>query len=363
MKRFAFFVPILLLVAVSPAFSQNDGNDDLQSAMQKLAKDAAKAYVAPVISGFGVDLNSGWFHRAPWANKFGFDFEFGVVAMATVFKDEQQTFATSGDFKFDYDQSDELAKQTLIQANQYPNPSLQANIRTQIMNQVFRVGFAGPTFIGKKTDSLRLSFPAQQITVGSTPYNVPAQQFTLGAAGTELPALPLAAPQLTIGTLFGTQFTFRYLPDIKLSDEIGNLKYSGFGIQHNPLVWFGEDALPFEVALGYFTQTLKLGSLMEAKASAFGVNTSIRLGWGFLNITPYAGFMLESSSISFAYDYEYQVGSTGQTATDHINFSADGENSSRFTFGASVKVLFINVNADINLGKYKAFSGGIMIII
>jgi len=368
MKRFAIVIPLLLALVALPSFAQTNGEDEgLESQVKKLAKDAAQAYVNPVISGFGVNLNSGWFHRAPWATKFGFDFEFGVVAMATVFQESNETFATAGDFKFDYDQADLLAQRAIQQAGNPPIPNLQNDIRNNIMAQIFHVDFSGPTFVGKKTDSLRLTFPGKQITVntqaGTQNFNVPSQAFTLGAAGTELPALPLVAPQLTIGTLFGTQFTFRYLPEIELSKEIGSLKYSGFGIQHNPMVWFGEDALPFELALGYFTQSLKLGSLMEAKASAFGINTSIRLGWGFLNITPYAGFLIESSSLSFGYDYSYETGSLGQTVTDRITFDADGENNSRFTFGASVKILFVNVNADINLGKYKAISGGVMIII
>lgn len=368
MKRFVFIISLLLILVVSLSFSQSNEDDGLEAAVQRLAMDAAKAYVAPVTSGFGVNLNSGWFHRAPWATKFGFDLEFGLVAMATLFNDENKTFATSGDFKFDFDQADQLAQGAI---GQLPvilqsTPNLRIDIRNAIMAQVFRVDFSGPTFVGKKTDSLRLSFPGKDISVntqaGTQNIPLPSQAYTLGAAGTELPALPLAAPQLTIGTLFGTQFTFRYLPDMKFDDEIGSFKYFGFGIQHNPLVWFGEDSLPFEVALGYFTQSLKLGSLMEAKATAFGVNTSLRLGWGFLNITPYAGFMLESSSLSFGYDYVYN-GPLGTPITDRITFDADGENSSRLTFGVSVKVLFINVNADINLGKYKAISGGIMIII
>ncbi len=369
MKRFVFIIPLVLIVAVSLSFSQapqNNGDDGLQGAVEKLARDAAKAYVNPVISGFGVDLNSGWFHRAPWATRFGFDLEFGVVGMATVFQQADETFATAGEFQFDYDQADVLAQQAIQQAGNPAIPNLQTDIRNAIMAQIFRVDFTGPTIAGKESDSLQLSFPGKTIPVatqaGTQNFLIPSEIFVLPVAGQELKALPLGAPQLTIGTLFGTQFTFRYLPDVKLSDEIGNLKYSGFGIQHNPLVWFEEESLPFEVAVGYFTQSLKLGSLMEAKATAFGVNTSIRLGWGLLNITPYAGFMLESSSMSFGYDYEF-TGPAGLPVQDRVTFSADGESSSRLTLGASVKVLFINVNADINLGKYKAFSAGIMIII
>lgn len=363
MKRF-FIVPLLLIFFAVPGLSQNNDDEDLQAVMEKLARDAGKAYVAPMTSGFGVNLNSGWFHRAPSAKTFGFDLEFGVVAMATLFREENKMFSSSGEFQFDFDQADLLAQQAWQSAGSPASPT-QNDVRTAIINQIFRVSFDGPTVIGRETDSLHVVFPGKQINVNSFNFNLPAQSFTLGVTGLleEAPALPLAAPQLTIGTIFGTQFTFRYLPEIKIDDQIGNFKYFGFGIQHNPMIWLGgEDVLPFDVAVGYFTQSMHVGSLMEAKATAFGLNTSIRLGWGFLNITPYAGFMLESSSISFAYDYSIND-SGNNPVQQRVTFDAEGENTSRATFGASIKILFINVNADINLGKYKAFSGGIMIII
>jgi hypothetical protein len=64
--------------------SQNNSND-LQGSLEKLSRDAAKQYVGPVVTGFGSDLNAGWFHRAPNAKMFDFDLEFGAVAMGTIF--------------------------------------------------------------------------------------------------------------------------------------------------------------------------------------------------------------------------------------------------------------------------------------
>ena len=364
MKRTVFYsLAILFLIPALLWSQQTTQNDDgLQQAVQKLAKSVAQSYVAPVTSGFGVNLNSGWFHRAPWAEMIGFDLEFGVVGMATVFGDAQRSFSTNGDFSFDYDQADFLATQAGVPAQ------FQADVRNAIMAQQFQVSFKGPTVVGSKDDRVQILFPGKDITVnysggGSGTYSLPSQTFTLevnGALG-DPKALPLVAPQLTIGTFLGSQLTFRYLPEVKLDDQIGSLKYFGFGIQHNPMVWFDTE-LPFEVSLGYFTQSLKVGSLMDAEASAFGVNSSIRLGWGFLNLTPYVGFMLEKSSINFAYDYTF-TGPANTPVTDRIEFTTTGENTSRFVVGASIKILIINVNADMNFGKYKAISIGAMIII
>lgn len=363
MKRFTICAAIAFLLTPNLMFSQTttQQDEDLQGIMRKLAEGAAKSYVNPIVSGFGTNLNSGWFHRAPWATMFGFDFEFGLVGMATLFQDENRSFASQGSFRFTDEQAQYLAENSNAPAQYQPD------VKNAILSQEFQVSFAGPTIVGKKTDSVRVGFPGKTITVntGAGPQNftLPSQLFALPVTGLleDAPAFPLGAPQLTIGTFLGSQFTFRYLPDVKIDEKVGSFKFFGWGVQHNPMVWFGEDALPFEVSLGYFSQSLKVGSLMDVKASAFGANASIRLGWGFLNLTPYFGYMKEASKITFAYDLE--VATPTGPVIQPIGFELESENSSRVTFGLSVKILLINVNADINLGKYKAYSAGVMIII
>lgn len=49
-------------------------------------------------------------------------------------------------------------------------------------------------------------------------------------------ALPLAAPQFSFGTVFGTMASVRFLPNVKMG-ELGELSYFGFGLQHNPAVF------------------------------------------------------------------------------------------------------------------------------
>ncbi len=365
MKRFTLCAAIAFLLTPSLLFTQTppptQENENLEALMRKLAEGAAKSYVNPIVSGFGTNLNSGWFHRAPWANMFGFDFEFGLVGMATQFQDENRSFSSGGSFRFTDEQATALAQQSNAP------PQYQPDVKNAILSQEFEVTFKGPTIVGKKTDSVRVGFPGKTITVntgaGPQTYTLPAKLFALPVTGLleEATAFPLGTPQLTIGTFLGSQFTFRYLPDVEISKEVGSFKFFGWGVQHNPMVWFGEDALPFEVSLGYFSQNLKVGTLMDVKASAFGANASIRLGWGFLNLTPYIGYMKESSTINFSYNLEVDT-PTG-TVMQPIAFGLESENTSRFTFGMSVKILLINVNADVNLGKYKAYSAGVMIII
>ncbi len=367
----------LLLVSVG-AFSQQSQTEsnDLEGSLEKLSRDAAKQYVAPVVTGFGSDLNAGWFHRAPNAKAFQFDLEFGFVAMGTVFKDEHKTFTANGAFQFNRDQAGMLVD--MVNDPSYaslPEP-YKSQARTQIINQIiakeFPVGISGPTIIGDEKDSVKIGFQGGQFTFtdpqgGQHTVIVPSNKLGLPVTGLlgdkkilGKNMVPLAAPQLSIGTIFGTQFTFRYLPDYEISPEIGKTKYFGWGVQHNPGVWFPTE-FPLDFCASFFSQKINAGTIFEAKTTSFGLNASKRLGWGALNLTPYVGYMVESSSMTFTYDYTLDTPSG--KVPQRIVFDMDGENKSRLTMGLSIKVLFVNVNADYNIGKFNSFSAGVMIII
>lgn len=343
-----------------------------EETLNKLSLDAAKAYVNPIVSGFGTDLNGGWFHRAPKAEMFGFDLEFGPVFMGTFFKDANKSFNSNGTFSFDQQQAVSLTSfidtdPTYQSFPQAQRDQMKTEIQNQIVQQQFTLGVSGPTVVGSKMDSVSIFFDSKQFTTTYGSVTVPGQRMVLPVTGflEELKVLPLAAPQLSLGTFVGTQFTVRYLPsqDVK---NLGKATYFGWGIQHNPGVWLGGvDALPLDLSVSFFTQKIKFGDLFQAKATAFGVNASKRLGWGFLNLTPYAGFMLEKSTMSFAYDFYAPDPSNGYQATlpQHVTFDLESENKARVVVGLSFKLLFVNVNADYNFGKYNSATAGVMIII
>ena len=362
MKHFLLLSLCCLLMVSASAYSQS-----LDSTLQKMAGSAVQGYVGPIVSGFGADLNGGWFHRAPTAELYGFDFELGVVAMGTLFSDANKTIpaGVGGQFTFNAAQSAQIAS-TIPNYNSL-RADYQLAIRNKISNTVFTVDLTGPTIIGPKTDTVKVNFHAQPITVntpgGTQTYNLGAASINTGVTGLldNVKTVPLAAPQLIIGTIVGTQLTFRYLPNVKLNSDIGELKYFGFGIQHNPGVWF-PNPLPLDICASFFTQTLDVGSVLTTKATAFGVNASKRFGPGALNITPYAGFMLESSTMTFNYTSNLTTPGGG-TQQVTVNLPLKGDNKSRLTLGLSLKLLFLNINADYNISTYNSFTGGVMFII
>ncbi|MBA4251730.1 MAG: hypothetical protein C0425_03660 [Chlorobiaceae bacterium] len=352
MKFFFKSFLVLLIVFFNKSYAQ-----DLQETLGKLSQDAASAYVSPIISGFGANLNSGWVHRPPKAKIFGIDIEFGVVAMGTLFGDGNKSFSSSGSFQFNRQQSGQLVDRT--------NPNFPAAVRTALIDSLvkrtFNVGIGGPTIVGSKTDSVRLNFTGTSITVGGQTYTINPNKVSLPVQGflEDLSMLPLAAPQLSLGTVYGTSVSFRYLPNIEIDEELGDLKYFGFGVQHNPGIWL-PIPLPVEITFGYFTQNMEVGEIFSTSATTFGLFASKTFGPGMLNVTPYAGFSFESSTIKVNYDYFVDVPVPGTKVP--IAFELEGENTTKITVGASFKLAFLSLNVDYNLAKFNTLSAGVGII-
>ena len=79
-----------------------------------------------------------------------------------------------------------------------------------------------------------------------------------------------------------------------------------------------------------------------------------------MNFTPYAGIMFESSEMDFKYEFDIDT-PAGGTSTQTVEFSAEGVNKTRYTVGASFKLLAFNINADYNFANVNSVTAGFMI--
>lgn len=330
----------------------------LDQTLQSLSGEAAESYVNPIVSAFGTNLNGGWFHWAPEDKIFGFDVEFGLVFMASMFPNDDKDFSATGSFQFTADQADDILSNSNIQSGDIGYDELIAAITAQEMI----IDIHGATIIGDEDDHVMLEFPTQTLAVdvNGIPMSFDLQGYSVdsGVGGLldGVDMLPLAAPQLSIGTVYGTKAAFRYMPTYKIPD-IGDFDYFGFGIQHNPKAWL-KAPIPFDICASFFTQSMTLGDYVEANATAYGVNVSKTLGLSFLSVTPYAGFMLESSNMKFKYTYE--IGNVNGIPAEplDVKFDIDGKNKSRITLGTTFRLGVFNINADYNIGKYNSFTAG-----
>ena len=355
MKKSLFIIFLVSVFVFSGLLAEDK---TLEETLEELSGQAAKSYVGPIVSAFGSNLNGGWFHKAPKAKLFGFDIKFGLVFMATMFDDEHKVFSTEGSFNFTTAQAE-----AMIGDLNLPQEDYDALIEA-IINQDFYVGMSGATIVGDADDHIIIEFYGEAIDyeIAGNPFTqiVPGQIFELGIGGLlkDAPMLLLAAPQFSIGTIYGTMASFRYLPSYE-TEDFEEYNYFGFGIQHNPKAWFPY-LIPIDICLAFFTQSLELTDIVTANATAFGFNASKTFGPRMLSFTPYAGFMLESSNMEF--QYEYQLGNdpvTGEPLPPKkIKFDIDGENNSRLTVGLNFRIGPFNLNGDYNFGKYNSFTAG-----
>jgi hypothetical protein len=321
-------------------------SQSLEETLAKITGDASKSYLSPIISAFGANTNTGWIRRSPQAKIFGIDIELSVVGMATFFENDNKTFSSRGSFRFDSSQASIIASGV--------SPAFRNSVIDSIRSRDFQVEISGPTIVGSNKDSIRVIFPGAVIG-GQSLAN---KTIVLPVTGylEDIPALPLFAPQVTLGTVYGTQVALRYLPTVKIGEDLGEFKYFGFGIQHNPAMWASFE-LPVNVSVGYFTQSMEVGKVFKTSASIFGLYASKKFGFALLSVEPYAGISFESSSVETSYDVIYDTPTGDQTAT--ISYKLDGENSSRFTIGTNLKLLFLNLNVDYNLAKYNSIGLGL----
>ena len=366
---------LILFAVVLFASAQGDENgEDLEETLKRLSEDAAKSYVSPVVSAFGSNLNGGWFHKAPPAKLFGLDLELGIKLMGTFFPDEREYkhFSVSGSFQFDRQQALDLFDTTGLSSDQINY------LVTRITEEDINVTISGATIIGDSDDYIEITVSGKSVTIPD-PDN-PGSDLTVSLDGTitlegigglgdylsDISFLPFAAPQVGVGTILGTRAVFRYIPEISLpgidiTEDIGTFSWFGWGIQHNPGVFF-PTPLPLDIAAGFFKQTLKVGTVFKATTTAYGITVSKRLGARMFNLTPYAGFLIEKSKLHFTYDFTLDEG-TIYEQTVPVDFTLEGENKSRITLGLSLRLLLFNINADYNIGNYNSVTVGVMIAI
>ncbi|MFA7229604.1 MAG: DUF6588 family protein, partial [Melioribacteraceae bacterium] len=84
---------LTLLLILGLIFSSSLKAQSLDETLSELSSTVGKAYVKPIISAFGSNLNSGWVSRIPSATMLGFHFDLKVVAMGSFFPDDVKTFA------------------------------------------------------------------------------------------------------------------------------------------------------------------------------------------------------------------------------------------------------------------------------
>jgi len=348
---------IVLIVAIVFSVFTSIKAQSLEETLSNLSSGAGKAYVAPVVSAFGSNLNSGWVSKVPEATKFKLHLDLKIIAAGSFFSDEQKRFNSTGKFFFNSQQVDQI-----LQNSGYTSSSPgYAQLKAEMQAREFEVNFAGPTIVGSDKENLKITFPQQSITANNQTFTVNSYTLAIDEVKgllKDLSILPTPGVQFTGGTVFGTNVAIRYFPKVKVTDELGDFSLWGIGAIHNPGAFLMKP-LPVDIAISYFSQSMKVGDVFESTAGQFGIYAGKTFGMLF-SISPYVGLIVESSKTKVAYDYQSnQVINGVPVPKTRINFELEGENKTGFVIGFGLKLGFVNLNADYKAAKTSTASAGI----
>ncbi len=284
---------VLLLVGISFAVSQSKLEDNLK----QMSMTTVTGYIQPVTDLFGADMHSGYYHAAE-VEKFGFHLRLDIIAMAAAVSDGQKTFDAPTPSGFN--------------PATFKAPTVFGGARTQVVDS-------------------RTGRPYSAVADGLFTTNY----------------MPLAVPQLTIGNIYGTQATVRYITLPKMSgDNIPNITLWGLGARHSISQYL--PMVPLDLSAGIYFNSFTFGDLIDFKGMAINAQASK----SFSIMTLYGGLQWENSSMNLKYT------STDITSPS-VNVSMDGANNFRFIAGLDLGLGPIHLFADANFGSITVFSGGI----
>ena len=277
-------------MAGSAAHAQN-----LEDFLSKYTGENGKGYMQPLADAFGANLNSGFFHSAR-IPRFGLHVNISFVGMTALIGDKQKTFEARTEDPFS------------------PPVTTEA-----------------PTVFG--------SIEEKQVEgTGGTVFVFPG--------GLDVKWLPLVVPQVTIGSILGTDLTVRYF-GMKINDDLGEVKLLGYGLRHSISQYI--PLLPVDLAVGIFRQTFEVGGVVEASSMNYGLEGSVAFGI----LTLYGGLSYESANLNISYEY-----GSGSTA-ENISFDLKAANSVRMIVGCSIRLAVLQLYADYNLADQSVFSAGL----
>lgn len=270
---------------------------DLEKALRQYNAQTVSGYIQPIADLFGANLNAGFSHSANIPS--GFHIRLDIVAMGAVVSDEETSYNAKDPWGGEFKTATVLGGKGST-VSFFPNdPSLQYKGSDGIFNTSF---------------------------------------------------FPFATPQITVGSVYGTEAILRYVP---IPEDFGGAKLPaitlfGIGARHSLSQYI--EGFPLDVATSFMYNKFTIGDLITANATAFGVQASKE----FSILQFYGGLQYEKTSMTLEFN------STDPTVTSPlVSIDLDGSNNVRATIGAALNLYVLKVFADANFGNVTNFSAGI----
>ena len=285
---------ILALLVVILMTSSTYGQ--VEETLETYAKENAKGYLQPFVSGVGTSMNRGWYQTAD-VPTFGLTVRVGFVSMLAPFTDSDRTFLATTQPPFEPTKT--VSAPTVVGSEQAKPVE----------------GQAGTTFY----------FPG----------------------GFDLEQTGFIVPQVTVGSFLGTAATVRFMKFQYNEAYIDELLVTGLGVRHNLDQYI--PLLPIDIAAGVFWQSLTINDdLLTFNTLHYGVQASRQVG----PLDFYGGVGFDQSTVDIKYTF-----SSDEEAVDY-NLSMDGENGMQVTLGLGFDLFLVHLNAGLSFGNRTVYTAG-----
>lgn len=311
----ALLLASVALVVARPAKAQG-----VEERIRELGADNGRLYLRPVTTGLGAGMNSAWFESAGTLDFLHVNFS--VRAMGTIVPDESDSFQPVLPASVTVDELGGLTFQD-------PYGTGEGLVTPTASGQ-------GPGISVEPRGAFRDSLVANGLDPSEFALPFPR--------GLDIPAVPLAVLQGSLGLAAGTEITLRLVPSIEIDQDLGTLQSFGFGVRHNVSQWL-TGAFPLDLAVAGGIQSFDAGDYLSADSRYAALVASKRLA----ALTLFASGALEDSDVDVSYTLENpRLPGSGTT----IAFSDEGQNSSRFTTGFNFDLLVLQAGASYTFSGY-----------
>ncbi|HSJ23385.1 MAG TPA: DUF6588 family protein [Longimicrobiales bacterium] len=308
----------LATAAVAGPASAQDG--DLSDRFATLALRNAELYVEPIALGLGQALTSGFAETGSTHRVLGFDI--GLRAMAAFPTDAQKTFTA-----------------VLPESVEY---------RGMTFNDPFGPQGGGsldtPTAVGAGDGVVLVpqgTFRLAIIAAGENPndYNIEFPE------GLDIPAVPFAILQGSVGLPFGTEVTLRMIPSITPDEEIGAVSAFGFGLKHSVTQWL--PASPVDVSVYVGRQNFEVGDYLDATSTVLGAIGSRSLG----PLTAFAHVRSSGADVTVSYTVENPDDNPALPEDgSRVGFDANVPTAMHAGAGVTLRVLGMGITGEYSFG-------------
>jgi hypothetical protein len=295
----------LLLLAPAALSAQT-----LTERLEVLTEDNARAYAGPALEGLASAMSTGLVRTADTHDILGFD----VAVRASA----ARLPATASAFV------------PVLPA------SLEAMGRTYRDPYEIRDGReVTPTVVGAG-DGVVLTPTGQLRSDMEAAGMDPSELDVAFPSGVDLPAVPFATLQGSVGLGLGTDVLFHGIPTITPHDDVGEVEAFGWGVKHRVTRWF---PFPLEVAGYYGRQHLEVSEWGEAETEQYGLVASKRFGV----VTLYGTGARESADLTVTYEPQGPLGTESGEGIE-VGYERDGEY--RFGGGLTFDLWAFRISAD-----------------